>query len=98
MDNQVIASVIAVLGTLGGAFITAWVHRESKKIASLERKVERYKAEIRARQAEENVAAEWLSELGVAITPRAVKTLLRERTEQRAGLRPSVGPAEVRDS
>ncbi len=96
MDSQVIASVIAVLGTLGGAFVTAWVQRESKKIASLERRVDRYKAEIRARQAEEEVASEWLAELGAATTPRAAKTLLRERTEQQKGLRPGVGPAEVR--
>ena len=97
MDSQVIASVIAVLGTLGGALVTAWVQRESKKIASLKRRVDRYKAEIRARQAEEEVAAEWLSELGAAISPRAAKTLIRERTEQRKGLRPCIGPAEVRD-
>lgn len=52
MDSQIVASVIAVLGTLGGAAVTAWVQRESKKIAALERRVERYKAEIRARQAQ----------------------------------------------
>ena len=83
---------------LGGAAVTAWVQRETKKIAALERRVERYKAEIRARQAQEDVAAEWLAELDVANTPRAAKTLLRERTEQRRGIRPSIGPAEVRES
>jgi hypothetical protein len=98
MDSQIVASVIAVLGTLGGAAVTAWVQRETKKIAALERRVERYKAEIRARQAQEDVAAEWLAELDVANTPRAAKTLLRERTEQRRGIRPSIGPAEVRES
>jgi hypothetical protein len=98
MDSQVIASLIAVLGALGGALVTFWVQRDSKKITSLQRRVDRYRAEIRARQAEENVAAEWLAELGAATTPRAAKTLLRERTEQQKGLRPGVGPAEVRDS
>ena len=88
MDSQIVASVIAVLGTLGGAAVTAWVQRESKKIAALERRVERYKAEIRARQAQ----------VDVANTPRAAKTLLRERTEQTRGIRPSIGPAEVRES
>lgn len=43
MDSQIVASVIAVLGTLGGAAVTAWIQRETKKIASLERRVERYK-------------------------------------------------------
>jgi hypothetical protein len=98
MDSQVIASLIAVLGTLGGAFVTAWVQRDSKKITLLESKVGRYRTEIRARQAEEDVAAEWLAELGAATTPRAAKTLLRERTEQQKGIRPGVGPAEVRDA
>ena len=96
MDSQVIASLVAVLGTLGGAFMTSWVQRDSKKITSLKSKADRYRAEIRARQAEEDVAAEWLAELGAAITPRAAKTLLREKTEQQKGLRPGVGPAEVR--
>lgn len=67
MDSQIVAAVIAVLGTLGGAAVTAWVQRETKKIAALERRVERYKAEIRARQAEEDVAAEWLAELDVCV-------------------------------
>lgn len=98
MDSQVTASLIAVLGTLGGAFLTSWVHRDSKKIASLQRRVDRYRAEIRARQAEEDVAAEWLADLGAATTPRSAKTLLREKTEQQKGLRPGVGPAEVRDA
>jgi hypothetical protein len=98
MDSQVIASVIAVLGTLGGAFVTAWVQRDSKRITLLEGKVDRYRTEIRARQAEEEVAVEWLAELGVASTARAAKTLLRERTEQQKGLRPAVGPAEVRNA
>ncbi len=96
MDNQVIAALIAVFGTLGGAFVTSWVQRDSKKITLLQTKVDRYRAEIRARQAEEDVAAEWLAELGAATTPRAAKTLLREKTEQQKGLRPGVGPAEVR--
>ena len=57
MDSQIVASVIAVLGTLGGAAVTAWVQRETKNVAALERRVERDKNEIRARQAQENVAA-----------------------------------------
>lgn len=96
MDNQVIAALIAVFGTLGGAFVTSWVQRDSKKITSLQRRVDRYRVEIRARQAEEDVAAEWLAELGAATSARAAKTLLREKTEQQKGLRPGVGPAEVR--
>lgn len=44
------------------------------------------------------MAVEWLAELDVANTPRAAKMLLRERTEERRGIRPSIGPAEVRES
>lgn len=97
MDGQVSASIIAVLGTLGGAFISAWVQRDAKKLSALQRRVERYKAEIRARQAEEEVAAELLAELGKVSSARAAKLMLRDRTEERRGLRPNIGPAEVRD-
>ena len=32
MDSQIVASVIAVLGTLGGAAVTAWVQRQGQRI------------------------------------------------------------------
>jgi len=93
----VISAAIAVVGTLGGVVIAALIQREAKKIASLERRVERYKAEIRSRQCEEDVAAEWLVELGVADSLPAAKVRLRNRTEERKGLRPNIGPSEVRE-
>jgi len=40
--------LIAVLGPLGGAFITSWVQRDSKKITLLQTKVDRYRAETQA--------------------------------------------------
>ena len=64
---------------------------------ALQRRVDRYRAEIRARQAEEDVAAAWLVELGVASTERAAKLSLRQRTEFERGIRPAIGPAEMRD-
>jgi hypothetical protein len=97
MDNQIIASAIAVAGTLIGAWIAAWAKRESEKKAALEKRIKRYKLEIRARQAEEDVAADWLFELGLASSPRAAKNLLRDRVEKLRGLRPGLNPSEMRD-
>lgn len=97
MDSQIIAAAIAVVGTLGGGLVTVWAQREAKKMASLEKRIQRYSNEIRARQAQEDIAAEWLCELGVASSERAAKLLLRDRTEERRGLRPEIGPSGVRD-
>jgi hypothetical protein len=37
MDGQIIASVVAVVRSLGGALIGALIQREGKKLAALER-------------------------------------------------------------
>ena len=96
MDGQVIAAVIAVLGTLGGALVTTWAQREAKKTAAMERRIQRYRAEIRARQAEEETAALWLTELGAANSVVTAKRMLRDRTEELHGLRPEIGPSDVK--
>lgn len=97
MDSQIIAAAIAVVGTLGGGLVTVWAQREAEKMASLEKRIQRYSNEIRARQAQEDIAAEWLCELGVASSERAAKLMLRDCTEERRGLRPEIGPSGVRD-
>jgi hypothetical protein len=97
MDSQIIAAAIAVVGTLGGGMVTAWAQRDAKNMATLEKRIQRYRNEIRARQAQEDIAAEWLHEIGAASSARVDKTLLRDRTEERRGLRPDIGPSEVRD-
>ena len=76
--------------------IDALLQREGRKLAVLERRIERYRLEIQARQAEEDVAAAWLVELGAANSERAAKLALRQRTEIARGIRPSIGPGEVR--
>lgn len=96
MDGQIIASVVAVVGSLGGTLIGALIQREGKKLAALERRIERYRLEIQARQAEEDIAAAWLVELGAANSERAAKLALRQRTEIARGIRPSIGPGEMR--
>ena len=96
IDAQIISAAIAVAGTFGGALVGVLVQRDAKKMAALERRVQRYQHEIRARQAEEDVAAEWLSELGAGNSVLAAKRMLRDRTEERRGLRPGIGPSGVR--
>jgi hypothetical protein len=95
MDTQVLSSVIAVAGTISGALIGAFIQREGKKLERLERKVERYRDEIRARQAEEDVATEWLAELKIAVSPHAAKLALRQRTYDERGVRPCITPSEL---
>jgi hypothetical protein len=56
MDVHISAAIIAVLGTLGGGIIGWLSQRDARNIARLERKVAKYAEEIRARQAEEDVA------------------------------------------
>lgn len=97
MDSQIIAVAIAVVGTLGGRMVTAWAQRDVKKMATLEKRIQRYRNEIRARQAQENIAAEWLLDIGTASSARVANTLLRDLTEERRGLRPDIRPSEVRD-
>lgn len=68
MDSQIVAVVIAVLGTLAVPLSLPGSSGRPKDRGTGETG-ERYKAEIRARQAEEDAAAEWLAELDVANTP-----------------------------
>lgn len=96
MSDVVLAALIGTFGALAGSVIGAIVAREAKKISRLERRIDRYRDDIRARQAEENVTAKWLFELNVASSELAAKRKLRERTEEETGLRPLVGPADVR--
>ena len=84
-----------VVGSLGGTLIGV-LFSEKEKLAALERRIERYRLEIQARQAEEDVAAAWLVELGAANSERAAKLALRQRTEIARGIRPSIGPGEMR--
>ena len=95
MDMQVISSVVAVVGTLGGALIGAFSQRDAKKIVVLKQSIERYKNEIRARQAEEETAAEWLFSLNASTSALAAKNALRDRTEAASGLRPFIPPGEM---
>jgi hypothetical protein len=95
MDHQVLNSVVLVLGTLGGASIGALSQRESKKIGRLERRIDRYMREIRARQAEEETAASWLVSLGASTNVLAAKRELRRRTRQEHGISPTIGPQKM---
>ena len=97
MDSQVVSSGIAVAGTLGGSLLTAFLTREGKKVRRLEKRIARYRADIRARQEEENAAVRLLVDLGYAATETAAKKKLREKTEADTGLRPFIEPSEVKE-
>jgi len=64
MDVKIASASIAVIGTLGGALLGFWLQRETKRLSAMQRRIESYRREIRARQAQEDVACEWLVDLG----------------------------------
>jgi hypothetical protein len=76
MSSDVISALIGALSVAAGTILGYWLQREANKIAALERRVERYREDIRARQAEEIVAATWLHELGVGGTQNSAKMAL----------------------
>ncbi|HEX7912523.1 MAG TPA: hypothetical protein VF534_31150 [Paraburkholderia sp.] len=95
MDGQIVAAMVAVGGTLGGSVIGWLSQRDAKALARLEQLSTKYANEIRARQAEEDIACKWLIELNAASSLLAAKRQLRDRTELERGLRPIISPAEV---
>ena len=95
MQTEVLTAFITVVGTLAGTGLGIWSQRETKRLAAMERRIEKYKQEIRARQVGEDTACEWLIELGAGKTPRAVLLDLRQRTEDKHGVRPTMSPRDV---
>jgi len=104
MSDPIIVSIVGVIGTvvgsLGGACIGALIQRDSKrhekKIEALKQQVERFRKEIKARHAVEEVAEAWLVELGLEKSPRAAMLHLRRRTVEKRGdgARPKISPSE----
>ena len=97
MDTTVTASIISVIGSLSGAALGSWLQRDANRMRALERKVLRYKAEIQARQATEQIACQWLVKLDQASSEKAALLALRKKTEQELGLRPRLSPSDLRD-
>ncbi len=95
MEIEIIVALITIVGGLGCTGLGIWFSRETKKIAAMQRTIERYRQEIRARQAVEDVACQWLVELGVSNTPRAAMLILRKRTKEEHKLRPAMSPRDL---
>ncbi len=93
----VVPSAFAIIGTLTAARIGRDGARDKAKIKDLEKTVGDYRADIRARQAEEDVASRILVTYGFADTPLAALRKLRSETEKETGLRPFVKPGEVKE-
>ena len=97
MEIGIIVALITIVGGLGCTGLGIWFSRAIKKIAAMQRTIERYRQEIRARQALEDVTCQWLVELGVSNTPRSAMLTLRQRTEAERQLRPTMSPRDVAD-
>ena len=96
MQTEIIAALLGMSGVLLGSLFGYLSQREAKKMQMMQRRIDRYRSEIRARIAVEEAAIAWLIESGVSGSPQVVKVKLRDRTEVSSGLRPVIPLSEVR--
>ena len=93
MQVALIANGITLVVAIGGWTFAYLMQREKKLIASQKRKMEKFQVEVRARIALEKAACEWLSEL-THRTNDAVKRELRNRAQERSGIRPKMSDSD----
>ena len=91
MDSTLIVGLIGLIGSVIGYMSGKY----ASKIDRLEAKIVALKEEIQARQCEEDVACEWISSLTES-SEASIKLTLRDDTEAKCGLRPSLTPSKVR--
>ncbi len=94
IDTQIVVAIIAVSGTLLGVLISHWGNLRNNRIKKLEDRIVIYKNEIKARQCQENIASEWISNL-TNESEQTVKIKLRDLTENKCSIRPSMKPTDL---
>jgi hypothetical protein len=98
MDAQVstiVASITGGVTTLAAAWIGYLAQSQKKKLARLEKTLEKYKDEIKSRMYLERVAMRLIREQGICASERAAQSLLREKTRLACDLTPAMSPGEV---
>jgi hypothetical protein len=91
---SIVSNLVTFLVAIGGWIFSYFVLRDSKRLLRLERSIEKYKNEIRARIYEENIACNLIAELDC--TPaQTIKKNLRDRTESEFGIRPNMKPSDL---
>ena len=86
--------LVTLLVAIGGWVFGYRMHSEARRLARLEKKVNRLQLEVRARIALEKSACNWVSEL-TGRTPEAVKRDLRSRGRELSGLRPKMSDGDL---
>lgn len=71
MDPVITSALIGASGVLLGNVITLFSQQNLERLTSMQRKIEKLRKEVVARQAEETAAYEWLVELGQATSERS---------------------------
>jgi hypothetical protein len=94
MLTALLGYLTTLLVAAGGWSFAYLMQRDAKRRRRLERKVARLENEVRARLALEKAACEWISEL-VNKTPRAPQLKLRNRAQERFGLRPKLADSDL---
>lgn len=86
--------LVTLLVAVGGWVFGYRMQSEARRLARLEKKVNHLETEVRARIALEKAACDWLAEL-TSRTPEAVKRDLRNRAQERTGLRPRMSDSDL---
>ena len=90
----IVASLTTVLVAIGG-WVFAWtLNRDTKRLATLERRNQELVDEVRARMHMEDVAVSWIAE-SEGLTEAQAKLQLRERGEKLYGSRPRMSPSQI---
>ena len=88
--------VVTLLVAVGGWVFGYSMQNQARRLARLEKKVNQLESEVRARIALEKAACAWLAEL-TNRPSQSVKLELRDRAEERSGLRPKMADGDLQN-
>lgn len=88
------SNIVTLLVAVGGWVFGYLMHADGKRRVQLERKISRLEDEVRARIALEKTACDWLSTL-TKRSLRSVQLELRQRAQERSGLRPKLADSDL---
>lgn len=85
---------VTLLVAFGGWIFGYRIHRQAQRLGWLEGRIVKLESEVRARIALEKASCHWLAEL-TGRTPESVKRELRNRSQERSGLRPKLSNSDL---
>jgi hypothetical protein len=102
MDANILSAIIAGGAAIAGAVVGGvfpWLsQRDKKERERAAKRIERLKEEVRARIALEKAAIDWILELKGSVQQGAgVQRELRNRAQDKTGLRPKMAESDLKD-